>query len=115
MQIKSKRVQGGLDRQDDILSLKKSSQVWEIWGRLVRNKTAMVGLIILVVLILTAIFADYIAHMAMTTKSWMTSSFHHVRSTSSARITSGAISSAAWFMAAVSPCRWGCSPWALPS
>ncbi len=61
MQIKSKRVQGGLDRQDDILSLKKSSQVWEIWGRLVRNKTAMVGLIILVVLILTAIFADYIA------------------------------------------------------
>lgn len=61
MQSKRKRVSGGPDMHDDILSLKKTSQIYDIWGRLVRNKSAMAGLIILLILILTAIFADFIA------------------------------------------------------
>lgn len=61
MQSKKKRISEGPDMHDDILSLKKTSQIYEIWGRLVRNKSAMAGLIILLILILTAIFADFIA------------------------------------------------------
>ena len=61
MQSKRKRISGGPDMHDDILSLKKTSQIYDIWGRLVRNKSAMAGLIILLILILTAIFADFIA------------------------------------------------------
>ena len=61
MQSKRKRISGGPDMHDDILSLKKTSQLYDIWGRLVRNKSAMAGLIILLILILTAIFADFIA------------------------------------------------------
>lgn len=40
----------------------KRSQWAEVWRRLKRNKTAMAGLIILVILILLAIFADVIAN-----------------------------------------------------
>lgn len=61
MQSKRKRISEGPDMHDDILSLKKTSQIYDIWGRLVRNKSAMAGLIILLILILTAIFADFIA------------------------------------------------------
>lgn len=61
MQSKKKRISEGPDMHDDILSLKKTSQIYDIWGRLVRNKSAMAGLIILLILILTAIFADFIA------------------------------------------------------
>ena len=61
MQSKKKRISEGPDMHDDILSLKKTSQLYDIWGRLVRNKSAMAGLIILLILILTAIFADFIA------------------------------------------------------
>lgn len=61
MQSKRKRISEGPDMHDDILSLKKTSQLYDIWGRLVRNKSAMAGLIILLILILTAIFADFIA------------------------------------------------------
>ena len=61
MQSKKKRISEGPDMRDDILSLKKTSQIYDIWGRLVRNKSAMAGLIILLILILTAIFADFIA------------------------------------------------------
>ena len=61
MQSKKKRISEGPDMLDDILSLKKTSQIFFIWGRLVRNKSAMAGLIILLILILTAIFADFIA------------------------------------------------------
>ncbi|MDR5659841.1 ABC transporter permease [Serpentinicella sp. ANB-PHB4] len=40
---------------------KKRSQWAEVWRRLKRNKMAMFGLVILIVIILTAIFADFIA------------------------------------------------------
>lgn len=39
----------------------KTSQVYEIWKRLSKNKTAILGLCIIVALILTAIFAEQIA------------------------------------------------------
>lgn len=42
-------------------SLKKRSQLLEIWDRLKTNKLAMVGMAIVIVLILCAIFADFIA------------------------------------------------------
>lgn len=48
-------------REKDILTLQKTSQFREILGRLLKNKIAVLGLVILVCLILTAIFADYIA------------------------------------------------------
>ena len=41
--------------------MKKSSQLREIFGRLLRNKTAMVGLFILLVLVICAVFAPWIA------------------------------------------------------
>ncbi|MDO4267989.1 MAG: ABC transporter permease [Eubacteriales bacterium] len=40
---------------------KKRSMASEIWRRLCRNKMAMLGLVIMVILVLTAIFADVIA------------------------------------------------------
>ncbi len=40
---------------------KKRNQAVEIWNRLRRNKMAMVGLVILIILVLCAIFADQIA------------------------------------------------------
>jgi len=40
---------------------KKRSMALEIWQRLTRNKMAMLGLVILVLLALSAIFADFIA------------------------------------------------------
>jgi peptide/nickel transport system permease protein len=40
---------------------KKRSMAVEIWHRLLRNKMAMLGLVILVLLALSAIFADFIA------------------------------------------------------
>ena len=42
-------------------SLKKRSQIAEVWQRLKRNKMAMLGLAILLMLIFCAIFADQIA------------------------------------------------------
>ena len=42
-------------------TLKKRSQLFEIWDRLRTNKLAMVGMGIVIVLILCAIFADVIA------------------------------------------------------
>ncbi len=42
-------------------SLKKRSQLLEIWDRLKTNKLAMVGMGIVVILILCAVFADFIA------------------------------------------------------
>ena len=41
--------------------LKKKSQFKDIWRRFRKNRTAMVGLIIILIVILTAIFADVIA------------------------------------------------------
>lgn len=40
---------------------RKRSQVLEIWSRLRKNKTAMLGLTILIILVLVSIFADVIA------------------------------------------------------
>src|SRR5690554_3971578 len=42
-------------------SKKKRSQWLQVWKRLKRNKAAMVGLVILLILMFTAIFADFIA------------------------------------------------------
>ena len=41
---------------------KKKSQAAEVWGRLKKSKTAMLGLVILCVIILMAIFADVICN-----------------------------------------------------
>ena len=43
------------------LSRAKTSQVYEIWKRLSKNKTAILGLCIIIALIVTAIFAEHIA------------------------------------------------------
>jgi peptide/nickel transport system permease protein len=40
---------------------KKKSNIAEIWGRLKKNKLALVGLFIIIILVLVAIFADFIA------------------------------------------------------
>ncbi len=45
----------------EIINVKKTSQLLGIWKRLNRNKLAMIGFYILIVLIFTAIFADFIA------------------------------------------------------
>ena len=42
-------------------SIKKRSQVKEVWRRFCRNKQAMVGMCMLLLLIFAAIFADIIA------------------------------------------------------
>ncbi|MDF2675032.1 MAG: peptide transporter permease [Clostridiales bacterium] len=44
-----------------IVKKKKSSQLIEIWKRLKKNKLALVGLSIIIILVLVAIFADFIA------------------------------------------------------
>lgn len=43
------------------VAMKKRSQWVTVWKRLKRNKAAMVGLVILIILVFTAIFADVIA------------------------------------------------------
>ncbi len=40
---------------------KRKSQWAEVWKRLIRNKAAIAGMIVILILILTAIFADFIA------------------------------------------------------
>lgn len=40
---------------------KKRSMMWDVWKRFKKNKTAMLGLIILAVMVILAIFADIIA------------------------------------------------------
>ncbi len=44
--------------EEKIKKYKKKSQFGELWGRFARNKTAVLGLIIIVLLILMMIFAD---------------------------------------------------------
>lgn len=46
--------------QDIAKKYKKTSQLAETWKRMCRNKAAMLGLVILVVLVLVAIFADFL-------------------------------------------------------
>ena len=52
---------GAVDQSPELGDLKKRSQFWDIWRRLRRNKLAMLGLIIVLVLVLSAIFANFIA------------------------------------------------------
>ena len=52
---------GAVDQSPELEGLKKRSQFWDIWRRLRRNKLAMLGLIIVLVLVLSAIFANFIA------------------------------------------------------
>lgn len=49
---------------NNVVKRKKSSQLMEIWKRLRKNKLALVGLGIITVLVLVAIFADLIAPYA---------------------------------------------------
>ena len=46
---------------EDISMYKKKSQFSEAWGRLRKNKVAIVGMLILIVLILCAVFAEQLA------------------------------------------------------
>lgn len=48
-----------LDAEMD--DLRKRSQMKDIWRRLARNKLAMIGMIVVFVLVLAAVFADFIA------------------------------------------------------
>ena len=42
-------------------SLRKRSQLRDTWRRLRRNKLAMVGLVLVLILVLAAVFADFVA------------------------------------------------------
>ncbi len=58
----SKRAKhSGAPAEDSLSGLKKRSQWRDVWKRLRRNKLAMVGMVIVILLILMAVFADFIA------------------------------------------------------
>jgi ABC-type dipeptide/oligopeptide/nickel transport systems, permease components len=50
-----------LNPSKKVIHKKKKSQLYEIWKRLKRNKLALVGLAIILILIITALFANVIA------------------------------------------------------
>lgn len=52
---------GALEQNPELGELRKRSQMRDVWRRLRRNKLAMVGMIIVLVLILAAVFAPLIA------------------------------------------------------
>ena len=52
---------GAVDQSPELEDLKKRSQFWDIWRRLRRNKLAMLPLIIVLILVLSAVFANFIA------------------------------------------------------
>lgn len=52
---------GAVDQSPELEDLKKRSQFWDIWRRLRRNKLATLGLIIVLILVLSAVFANFIA------------------------------------------------------
>lgn len=47
--------------ENTVVKKKKSGPWREVWRRLKQNKAAMLGLLVMVILILAAIFADYVA------------------------------------------------------
>lgn len=47
--------------EDKVVKRKKTSQLMEVWKRLKRNKLALAGLFVIIILILVAVFADFIA------------------------------------------------------
>lgn len=49
------------DGMEDISMYKKQSQFIQAWGRLRKNKVAIVGMVILIILILGAVFAEQLA------------------------------------------------------
>ncbi|MDD2495657.1 MAG: ABC transporter permease [Tissierellia bacterium] len=50
-----------LSKEEIIKKYKKRSQFWEVWRRLRKNKLAIIGLIIIILLAIVAIGADFIA------------------------------------------------------
>lgn len=52
---------GAVDQSPELEDLRKRSQFWDIWRRLRRNKLAMLGLIIVLILVLSSVFANFIA------------------------------------------------------
>lgn len=54
-------VKGNSSDTNPMSDLKKRSQMKDIWRRLKRNKLAMIGMVIVFILIILAIFADHIA------------------------------------------------------
>ena len=46
--------------ENEQISIKKKSQIVDVWKRLCRNKTAVLGLIIVAILVLIAIFAPIV-------------------------------------------------------
>lgn len=63
---KSKNIKQDVDPSKRV---KKRSQWAEVWRRLKKNKLAMVGLTIIILIILTAIFAEYIAPYSYRTQN----------------------------------------------
>ncbi|RDY28240.1 ABC transporter permease [Romboutsia weinsteinii] len=49
------------DKKTEISNYRKRNQMVEVWSRLKKNKMAMLGLVIIIILLLLAIFADVIA------------------------------------------------------
>lgn len=49
------------DNKTEISNYRKRNQIVEVWSRLKKNKMAMLGLVIIIILLLVAIFADVIA------------------------------------------------------
>jgi len=52
------------------VAVKKRSQLAEVWRRLHRNKMAMFGLVIIVIIVLSAIFADVISPYDYREQNW---------------------------------------------
>lgn len=57
----SKKAKAAAASADHLNPIKKRSQWRDVWKRLRRNKLAMIGMVIVILLILMAIFADFIA------------------------------------------------------
>ncbi len=67
---------GAVDQHPEMQDLRKRSQMRDIWHRLCRNRLAMFGMIIVLILILAAVFAplvvpyDYAAQDLTNMKAW---------------------------------------------
>jgi len=95
---------------------KKRSQLAEIWRRMRRNRLAMLGLAVVVILILVAVFADQIAdYNTVVIKQDVVHRFQgpsaeHWFGTDEL----GRDIFAAWFTARASACWWAWWPWPSP-
>lgn len=59
--VKEKEKRNRLQQPDSETAIKKRSQAKEVWRRFCRNKQAMIGLIMLLILVFAALFANFIA------------------------------------------------------